>query len=52
MYYLLQIGMNTLLLPLGALSLSAIGLGWIADDELAIGQVKGKVNYSILITNS
>ena len=49
--YLLQIGINTLLPPLGVLNLSVLGMAWVADDELAVEQVKGKVNYTICIAN-
>ena len=44
--YLVQIGANTIVAPLGALSLSLLGLAWAFDiDELHKEQVKDKVNY-------
>lgn len=44
MYCLVQIGVNTLLPPVGVLSLSTLGLAWAFDDaELHMEQVKGKV---------
>ena len=60
--YLLQIGMDTLLaLTFGdkfavntilpSLGAHSIGLIGITDDELAVEQVKGKVNYAICIAN-
>ena len=49
--YLLQIGMNTLVPPVGALLLSGLGILWVGEDQLAREQVKGKVNYTICIAN-